>query len=32
MTLQTPAWVDERDRYHPPQVYELFVIDVNVSH
>ena len=30
--LQTPSWVDEWDEYHPPQSYELFVTDVNVTH
>ena len=30
--LQTPAWVDDRDRYHPPQFYYLTVMDVNVTH
>lgn len=32
MLLQTPAWVDEWDEYHPPQFYDLIVTDVNVTH
>jgi hypothetical protein len=32
MTLITPAWVDEWDEYHPPQFYELTVVEVIITH
>ena len=32
MTLITPAWYDEWDKYHPPQFYELTVRNVIVTH
>jgi hypothetical protein len=32
MTLTTPAWYDEEDEYHPPQFYELTVVNVIITH
>ena len=32
MLLITPAWFDEEDEYHPPQLYELTVVNVILTH
>ena len=32
MTLTIFAWVDEEDEYHPPQDYELTVVEVILKH
>ena len=32
MILIDSAWVDEEDEYHPPQLYELTVVNVILTH